>query len=92
MKKIMNFAAALAVVLPVSCNKEMTMPQGDTLVGKNVKVTMNATIDDPATKLLLDNNLFKWEAGDQVNLRWANVPSNTNRPSASSYEAVKVSS
>ena len=73
MKKIMNFAAALAVVLPVSCNKEMTMPQGDTLVGKNVKVTMNATIDDPATKLLLDNNLFKWEAGDQVNLRWANV-------------------
>ena len=73
MKKIMNFVAALAVVLPVSCNKEMTTPQGDTLVGKNVKVIMNATIDDPATKLLLDNNVFKWEVGDQVNLKWANV-------------------
>lgn len=72
MKKIMNFVAALAVVLPVSCNKEMTMPQGDTLVGKNVKVTMNATINDPATKLLLDNNVFRWEVGDEVTLRWAN--------------------
>lgn len=71
MKKIMKFIAALAVVLPVSCNKDITTPEVKE-EGKTVKVTMNATVSNPATKLLLDNNVFKWEVGDRVIMRWAN--------------------
>ena len=72
MKKIMKFVAALAVVLPVSCNKDITTPEGEGLEKTGVKVVMNAEIA-PATRMALSDNVFSWEVGDQVNLRWANV-------------------
>ena len=55
MKKIFKFAAALAVILPVSCNKEIATPEVAPEV-KTVKVVMNALADDPATKITLGGN------------------------------------
>ena len=71
MKKIMKFVAALAVVLTASCNKDIVTPEVKE-EAKTVKVTMNATVINPATRLLLDDNVFKWEIGDKVMMRWAN--------------------
>jgi hypothetical protein len=72
MKKIFYFAAALAVILPSSCTKDV-VPQGDEVSEKSgVRVVMNAEIT-PVTRMALSENVFSWEAGDQVNLRWANV-------------------
>lgn len=73
MKKILKYAAALAAILPVSCEKEMTAPQGDALEGNTVKVIMNATAEDPASKVLLNGNLLSWEVGDELKCRWGNA-------------------
>lgn len=72
MKKIFYFAAALAVILPSSCTKEIATlevaPQA-----KTVKVTINATANDnPVSKVALDGYQFKWEEGDKLKFRWAN--------------------
>lgn len=72
MKKIFYFAAALAVILPSSCTKDV-VPQGGVVSEKSgVRVVMNAEIT-PVTRMALSENVFSWEAGDQVNIRWANV-------------------
>ena len=72
MKKIMKFAAALAVILTASCNKEINPSEGLVPEGKKVKVTMNATADDPMSKALLNGTQFEWEEGDCIKMRWAN--------------------
>ena len=72
MKKILYFATALAVLFPSACTKDV-VPQGDEASEKTgVRVVMNAEIA-PVSKMALSENVFSWEAGDQVNLRWANV-------------------
>ena len=72
MKKILKFAAVLAVMVTVSCNKEMNPQGNDAQTTSGVRVVMNAEIT-PVTKMALSGNVFSWEAGDQVNLKWANV-------------------
>ena len=72
MKKIMKFVAALAVILTASCNKEMNPSEGLVQEGKKVKVTLNATAEDAASKVLLNGTQFEWEEGDCIQLRWAN--------------------
>ena len=71
MKKIFKFAAALAVILPVSCNKEIATPEVAP-EAKTVKVVMNALADDPATKITLGGNHLKWEVGDELKCRFGN--------------------
>ena len=72
MKKIMNFAAALAVILTVSCNKDIVTPEVKE-EAKTVKVTMNATTtDEPDSKVNLNGTSFEWVEGDCIQLRWAN--------------------
>ena len=73
MKKIFKFAAALAVILPVSCNKEIATPEVAPEVGSGVPIVMSLTTEDLATKVSLVKTSFDWEIGDVVNLRWANV-------------------
>ena len=73
MKKIFGFAAALAVVLAVSCNKDMNPSEGLAQEGKTVKVTMNATAGDPLSKMVLSGKKFAWEVGDELKVRFANV-------------------
>lgn len=73
MKKIFKFAAALAVILPVSCNKEIATPEVAPEVGSGVPVVMSLSTEDLATKVSLVKTSFDWEIGDVVNLRWANV-------------------
>ena len=86
MKKIMNFAAALAVILTASCNKDIVTPEGEGLVKTGVKVVMNADIE-PVTRMALNDNVFSWEDGDVVNLRWANKY--TDETLTASYDAEK---
>ena len=71
MKNILKFAAALAVMVTVSCNKEMNPSEGVSPEGNTVKVTMNATAGDPMSKMLLNGNQFEWEEGDNVYFRFA---------------------
>ena len=71
MKKILYFAAALAVILPSSCSKDIaTMEVGPG--AKTVKVTMTAA-GDAVTKVLLNGNCFEWEEGDQAIFRFSNT-------------------
>ena len=86
MKKIMKFAAALAVILTASCNKDIVTPEREGLENTGVKVVMNADIE-PVTRMALNNNVFSWEAGDEVNLRWANIY--TDETLTASYDAEK---
>ena len=79
MKKIMKFAAALAVVLPVSCNKDIATPEAAPQAN-TVKVTMNATAGDPVSKVLLNGNRFEWEEGDQTIFRFANTTYSPQTP------------
>ena len=72
MKKIFYFAAALAVILPSACTKDVVPQVSETPETSGVRVVMNADIT-PVTRMALSENMFSWEAGDQVNLRWANV-------------------
>lgn len=72
MKNILKFAAALAVMVTVSCNKEMNPSEGVSPEGNTVKVTMNATAGDPMSKMLLNGTQFEWEEGDEVLFRWSN--------------------
>lgn len=66
MKKILYFAAALAVMVTVSCNKEMNPSDGISQEGNTVKVTMKATADDLLSKVTLSGKRFEWEVGDQL--------------------------
>ena len=66
MKNILKFAAALAVMVTVSCNKEMNPSEGVSPEGNTVKVTMNATNADQFSKVTLNGKRFEWEVGDQL--------------------------
>ena len=66
MKNILKFAAALAVMVTVSCNKEMNPSEGVSPEGNTVKVTMNATTADQFSKVTLNGKRFEWEVGDQL--------------------------
>ena len=66
MKKIFSFAAALAVMFLVSCNKEMNDSEGLAPEGKTVKVTVNATADEPLSKMIMNGKRFEWEIGDEL--------------------------
>ena len=66
MKNILKFAAALAVMVTVSCNKEMNPSEGVSPEGNTVKVTMNATTADQLSKVTLNGKRFEWEVGDQL--------------------------
>ncbi len=70
MKNILKFAAALAVMVTVSCNKEMTAP--DNYIAHGVKVRVNVTTDSD-TKVTLDGSDLKWEENDKIYLRWGNT-------------------
>lgn len=89
MKKIMNFVAALAVVLPVSCNKEMNPSETSAPETKTIKVIMNATVGDPASKVLLDGNVFNWEEGDEVSLWFSGATSKGSVTATSSGTSVR---
>ena len=72
MKKIMNFVAALAVILPVSCNKDITTPEVKEKA-KTVKVVLNATTPEVVdSKANLNGTRFEWVEGDCIKMRWAN--------------------
>lgn len=71
MKKIFYFAAALALILPSSCNKEIATPEVAP-GAKTVKVTMG-TIGDAVSKVSLNGNSFEWEEGDQAIFRFSNT-------------------
>lgn len=80
MKKIMNFVAALAVVLPVSCTKDMAIQDNEISQKSGIRVVMNATAGDPASKMLLDGNQFEWENGDQIRFRYTGATYDETTP------------
>ena len=80
MKKIFYFAAALAVILPSACTKDIVSQENEAQEKSGVRVVMNATAGDPVSKMILNGSQFEWENGDQIRFRYTGATYDETTP------------